>query len=39
LVAMHDRVALLGGALRAGPREHGGWAVEATLPLFPVSVP
>jgi signal transduction histidine kinase len=39
LVAMRERVLVLGGALRAGPRDHGGWSVEATLPLLPVGVP
>jgi signal transduction histidine kinase len=39
LVAMSERVALLGGTLRVGPRSEGGWAVEAALPLAPVPVP
>jgi signal transduction histidine kinase len=38
LVAMRERVALLGGRLQVGPRDAGGWGVEAELPLAPVSV-
>lgn len=30
---MRERVALLGGTLRAGPRPDGGWLVEAVLPM------
>jgi signal transduction histidine kinase len=39
LVAMRERVALVGGTLRAGPRPDGGWAVAAVLPLDRVSPP
>jgi signal transduction histidine kinase len=38
LVAMRERVALLGGRLQVGPRDGGGWGVEAELPLTPVAV-
>ena len=37
LVAMRERVALLGGRLQVGPRDGAGWGVEAEL-LAPVSV-
>jgi signal transduction histidine kinase len=37
LVGMRERVAMLGGSLRAGPRESGGFLVTATLPLASVS--
>jgi signal transduction histidine kinase len=30
---MRERVALVGGAFAAGPRDGGGWSVRATLPL------
>jgi signal transduction histidine kinase len=30
---MRERVALVGGAFAAGPRDAGGWSVHATLPL------
>ncbi len=30
---MRERVALVGGELAAGPRDEGGWAVSATVPL------
>jgi signal transduction histidine kinase len=33
LVGMRERIALYGGALKAGPRETGGFAVQATLPI------
>ena len=33
LVAMRERVALVGGSLDAGPAPGGGWRVRATLPL------
>ena len=39
LVAMRERVTMLGGQLHVGPRDGGGWAVEAVLPLSPVPVP
>jgi signal transduction histidine kinase len=37
LVGMQERVAMLGGSLRAGPRDGGGFLVSATLPLENVS--
>jgi signal transduction histidine kinase len=37
LVAMRERVGLLGGTLTAGPRAGGGWRVEAVLPYDRVS--
>lgn len=33
LVGMRERIELLGGKITAGPGEHGGWRVAATLPL------
>jgi signal transduction histidine kinase len=38
LVAMRERVTMLGGRLDVGPRDGGGWAVAAVLPLSPVPV-
>jgi signal transduction histidine kinase len=38
LVAMRERVTMLGGRLNVGPRDVGGWAVQAVLPLSPVPV-
>jgi signal transduction histidine kinase len=32
LVGMRERVALLGGTLRAGPEPDGGWRVELEVP-------
>ena len=33
LVGMHERAALLGGELEAGPHPSGGWVVDAVLPM------
>jgi signal transduction histidine kinase len=33
LVGMRERVAMFGGQLTAGPRDEGGWIVEAHIPL------
>ncbi|MBG0561960.1 sensor histidine kinase [Actinoplanes aureus] len=33
LIGMRERVGLFGGALRAGPRPSGGYAVCATFPI------
>ncbi|GAB2852502.1 hypothetical protein GCM10022221_59910 [Actinocorallia aurea] len=33
LAGLAERVAMVGGTLRAGPREGGGWSVEARLPV------
>jgi signal transduction histidine kinase len=33
LVAMHERVTLVGGTLQAGPRAEGGWSVRAVVPI------
>jgi signal transduction histidine kinase len=35
LVGMHERAALYGGTVSAGPAADGGWAVEAVLDLTP----
>ena len=32
IVGMQERAAILGGSLRAGPADGGGWMVEAVLP-------
>jgi signal transduction histidine kinase len=32
LIGMHERAALLGGQLKAGPGRDGGFTVRATLP-------
>jgi signal transduction histidine kinase len=39
LVGMKERVALLGGAITAGPEPERGWRVEARLPLNATSEP
>lgn len=39
LVAMRERVQLVGGSLDVGPRPDGGWSVAADLPLSVVAVP
>jgi len=33
LIGMRERIDLLGGRFRAGPGDHGGWRVQAWLPL------
>jgi signal transduction histidine kinase len=33
LLAMRERVGLVGGSVVAGPRPSGGWSVSARLPL------
>jgi signal transduction histidine kinase len=33
LRGMHERALAVGGTLEAGPRRHGGWRVEASLPV------
>lgn len=38
LVAMRERVALVGGSLTVGPRAGGGWQVSAHLPLVTAAV-
>jgi signal transduction histidine kinase len=37
LIGMRERVALYGGALEAGPRADGGFAVDAVIPVGPGS--
>jgi signal transduction histidine kinase len=32
IIGMHERAALLGGSVAAGPRPDGGWQVHAVLP-------
>ncbi|CAM5277267.1 sensor histidine kinase [Streptomyces atroolivaceus] len=39
LLGLRERVEALDGSLRAGPVPHGGWQVEAALPLAPVAGP
>lgn len=39
LVGLGERVALLGGQLRAGPAPDGGFRVSVTLPVPPIPVP
>jgi signal transduction histidine kinase len=36
LQGMEERAGTLGGKVSAGPDDHGGWTVRATLPLAPV---
>jgi signal transduction histidine kinase len=38
LLHMRERAALFGGTLDAGPRDGGGYRVEAALPLAPAPV-
>lgn len=38
LTGMHERVAVLGGTLDAGPRDGGGFRVTATLPIHAAEV-
>jgi signal transduction histidine kinase len=35
IVGMRERVAAVGGSLRAGPRPNGGWRVTAVIPVAP----
>ncbi|MFD8812368.1 sensor histidine kinase [Streptomyces sp. NPDC059627] len=39
LTGMRERAALLGGSLRAGPLDGGGWGVRATLPTGGAGLP
>lgn len=39
LVGMAERARLVGGTFTAGPRPHGGWRVQATLPLDAAASP
>ena len=37
LLGLHERIALYGGELAAGPRPDGGWRVRARLPVDPTA--
>src|SRR6516162_6351546 len=37
LLGLHERIALYGGELAAGPRPDGGWRVRARLPVVPAA--
>ena len=38
LAGMHERMAAVGGTVRAGPRPGGGWSVELQVPVAGESV-